>query len=36
MDRVPDLNQLLAGRMVEPLFLYPAQGLAVYRVSAHP
>jgi 4-amino-4-deoxy-L-arabinose transferase-like glycosyltransferase len=36
MDRVPDLNHLLAGRIYEPLFLYPAQGLAVYRVSAHP
>jgi 4-amino-4-deoxy-L-arabinose transferase-like glycosyltransferase len=33
---VPDLNQVLDGRVYQPLFLYPSQGLAVYRVSAHP
>jgi hypothetical protein len=33
---VPALSSLLAGRVYEPLFLYPSQGLAVYRVSAHP
>jgi len=33
---VPDMNTLLAGRVYEPLFLYPSQGLAVYRVLAHP
>ncbi len=32
----PNLDQILAGRMYEPLFLYPSQGLAVYRVAAHP
>jgi 4-amino-4-deoxy-L-arabinose transferase-like glycosyltransferase len=29
-----DLDQYLAGRIYEPLFLYPTQGLAVYRVYA--
>jgi len=33
---VPQIDSLLAGRVYEPLFLYPSQGLAVYRVSAHP
>ncbi len=33
---VPALSSILAGRVYEPLFLYPSQGLAVYRVSAHP
>jgi 4-amino-4-deoxy-L-arabinose transferase-like glycosyltransferase len=31
---VPHLPQLLDGRSYEPLFLYPWQGLAVYRVAA--
>jgi 4-amino-4-deoxy-L-arabinose transferase-like glycosyltransferase len=33
---VPGLSQILAGRLYQPLFLYPSQGLAVYRVAAHP
>ena len=36
VSAVPELDHLLAGRMYQPLFLYPSQGLAVYRVSAHP
>jgi len=31
-----DLERYLAGRMYTPLFLYDAQGLEVYRVSARP
>ena len=31
---VGDLRQLLQGRTYEPLFVYPAQGLVVYSVSA--
>lgn len=31
-----DLEHYLAGRMYTPLFLYDAQGLEVYRVSARP
>ena len=31
-DMISQLPQLLAGRIYEPLFLYPWQGLAVYRV----
>jgi hypothetical protein len=30
----PNLKQLLAGRTYEPLFSYPAQHVAVYRVGA--
>jgi len=30
------LNDLLAGRMYKPLFLYETQGLAVYKVDARP
>ncbi len=31
-----ELPRWLAGRIYEPLFLYPSQGLAVYRVYARP
>lgn len=31
-----DLERYLAGRLYTPLFLYDAQGLEVYRVSARP
>ncbi len=31
-----DLDQYLAGRIYEPLFLYDTQGLAIYKVYAQP
>jgi hypothetical protein len=33
---VQDLPRILTGRLYQPLFLYPSQGLAVYRVAAQP
>jgi 4-amino-4-deoxy-L-arabinose transferase-like glycosyltransferase len=35
-SEVPELDQLLAGRMYKPLFLYESQGLEVYKVYARP